>query len=88
MILRKVGLLLFVMLAASAALGRYGFFYGPGTWYTNAGDMGEQVRQRQELRKVLAPEQFLERSMLFLLDCTSIRESRFWSFRGTVGLRR
>jgi len=25
---------------------RYGFFYGPGTWYTNAGDMGEQVRQR------------------------------------------
>jgi ABC-type tungstate transport system substrate-binding protein len=46
MILRKVGLLLFVMLAASAALGRYGFFYGPGTWYTNAGDMGEQVRQR------------------------------------------
>src|SRR5580700_4169703 len=26
---------------------RYGFFYGPGTWYTNAGDMGEQVRRRQ-----------------------------------------
>ena len=26
---------------------RYGFFYGPGTWYTNAGDMGEQVRQQQ-----------------------------------------
>jgi nucleoside-diphosphate-sugar epimerase len=26
---------------------RYGFFYGPGTWYTTAGDMGEQVRQRQ-----------------------------------------
>ena len=26
---------------------RYGFFYGPGTWYTNAGDMGEQMRQRQ-----------------------------------------
>jgi nucleoside-diphosphate-sugar epimerase len=25
---------------------RYGFFYGPGTWYTKAGDMGEQVRQR------------------------------------------
>jgi 2-alkyl-3-oxoalkanoate reductase len=25
---------------------RYGFFYGPGTWYTSAGDMGEQVRQR------------------------------------------
>src|SRR5258708_8777082 len=26
---------------------RYGFFYGPGTWYTNAGDMGEQVRLQQ-----------------------------------------
>jgi nucleoside-diphosphate-sugar epimerase len=26
---------------------RYGFFYGPGTWYTNSGDMGEQVRRRQ-----------------------------------------
>jgi nucleoside-diphosphate-sugar epimerase len=26
---------------------RYGFFYGPGTWYTREGDMGNQVRQRQ-----------------------------------------
>jgi nucleoside-diphosphate-sugar epimerase len=26
---------------------RYGFFYGPGTWYTNSGDMGEQVRRQQ-----------------------------------------
>jgi nucleoside-diphosphate-sugar epimerase len=26
---------------------RYGFFYGPGTWFTNAGDMGEQVRGQQ-----------------------------------------
>lgn len=26
---------------------RYGFFYGPGTWYTKHGDMGEQVRQRK-----------------------------------------
>jgi nucleoside-diphosphate-sugar epimerase len=26
---------------------RYGFFYGPGTWYRNAGDMGEQVRRQQ-----------------------------------------
>src|SRR6185437_11613486 len=25
---------------------RYGFFYGPDTWYTSAGDMGEQVRER------------------------------------------
>lgn len=24
---------------------RYGFFYGPGTWYSREGDMGEQVRQ-------------------------------------------
>jgi nucleoside-diphosphate-sugar epimerase len=24
---------------------RYGFFYGPGTWYTREGDMGDQVRQ-------------------------------------------
>ena len=26
---------------------RYGFFYGPGTWYSKDGDMGQQVRQRQ-----------------------------------------
>jgi nucleoside-diphosphate-sugar epimerase len=26
---------------------RYGFFYGPGTWFTREGDMGEQVRQQQ-----------------------------------------
>ncbi|HKD26918.1 MAG TPA: NAD(P)-dependent oxidoreductase [Xanthobacteraceae bacterium] len=26
---------------------RYGFFYGPGTWYTNAGDMAEQVRRQK-----------------------------------------
>jgi 2-alkyl-3-oxoalkanoate reductase len=26
---------------------RYGFFYGPGTWYTSAADMGEQVRKQQ-----------------------------------------
>jgi nucleoside-diphosphate-sugar epimerase len=26
---------------------RYGFFYGPGTWYIPEGDIGEQVRQQQ-----------------------------------------
>lgn len=26
---------------------RYGFLYGPGTWYTREGDIGDQVRQRQ-----------------------------------------
>lgn len=26
---------------------RYGFFYGPGTWYTKDGDVGEQVRNQQ-----------------------------------------
>jgi nucleoside-diphosphate-sugar epimerase len=26
---------------------RYGFFYGPGTCYTNTGDMGEQLRRQQ-----------------------------------------
>ena len=26
---------------------RYGFFYGPGTWYAKDTDMGEQVRQQQ-----------------------------------------
>jgi 2-alkyl-3-oxoalkanoate reductase len=26
---------------------RYGFFYGPGTWYTREGDIGDQVRQQQ-----------------------------------------
>jgi nucleoside-diphosphate-sugar epimerase len=38
---------------ASAATGiefvalRYGFFYGPGTWFDSAGDMGEQVRRQE-----------------------------------------
>src|SRR5215470_6694342 len=38
---------------AAATLGiefvalRYGFFYGPGTWYTREGDMGDQVRRQQ-----------------------------------------
>src|SRR5262245_8195053 len=26
---------------------RYGFFYGPGTWYSREGDVGDQVRQQQ-----------------------------------------
>jgi nucleoside-diphosphate-sugar epimerase len=26
---------------------RYGFFYGPGTWFAGAGDMGERVRRHQ-----------------------------------------
>jgi len=26
---------------------RYGFFYGPGTWFTHDGDMANQVRQRK-----------------------------------------
>src|SRR5499433_1781304 len=26
---------------------RYGFFYGPGTWYMREGDIGDQVRQQQ-----------------------------------------
>ncbi|HZR82913.1 MAG TPA: NAD(P)-dependent oxidoreductase [Candidatus Binatia bacterium] len=26
---------------------RYGFFYGPGTWYTRDGDVGDQVRRQQ-----------------------------------------
>ena len=26
---------------------RYGFFYGPGTWFSRDGDMGDQVRQQQ-----------------------------------------
>src|ERR687894_1604395 len=26
---------------------RYGFFYGPGTWFSPDGDVGRQVRQRQ-----------------------------------------
>jgi nucleoside-diphosphate-sugar epimerase len=26
---------------------RYGFFYGPSTWYRREGDMGDQVRQQQ-----------------------------------------
>jgi 2-alkyl-3-oxoalkanoate reductase len=30
-----------------AVLLRYGFFYGPGTWFSREGDMGEQVRRRE-----------------------------------------
>ena len=30
-----------------AVLLRYGFFYGPGTWYAREGDIGEQVRRRE-----------------------------------------
>ena len=26
---------------------RYGFFYGPGTWYAKGGDVGQQVRKRR-----------------------------------------
>ena len=26
---------------------RYGFFYGPGTWYAREGDIGDQVRQQR-----------------------------------------
>lgn len=26
---------------------RYGFFYGPGTWYSREGDIGDQVRRQQ-----------------------------------------
>lgn len=26
---------------------RYGFFYGPGTWFTSDGDVAQQVRQQQ-----------------------------------------
>jgi 2-alkyl-3-oxoalkanoate reductase len=30
-----------------AVLLRYGFFYGPGTWFTQDGDVAEQVRRRE-----------------------------------------
>jgi nucleoside-diphosphate-sugar epimerase len=30
-----------------AVILRYGFFYGPGTWFTQDGDVGEQVRRRE-----------------------------------------
>jgi 2-alkyl-3-oxoalkanoate reductase len=26
---------------------RYGFFYGPGTWFSSDGDMGEQAREQR-----------------------------------------
>ena len=41
------------MARASATQGiefvalRYGFFYGPGTWFNSDGDVGQQVRQQQ-----------------------------------------
>lgn len=37
----------FRVLGIDAVAVRYGFFYGPGTWYAREGDMGEQVHQRQ-----------------------------------------
>lgn len=30
-----------------AVVLRYGFFYGPGTWFSQDGDVGEQVRRRE-----------------------------------------
>jgi 2-alkyl-3-oxoalkanoate reductase len=30
-----------------AIILRYGFFYGPGTWFAPDGDVGEQVRRRE-----------------------------------------
>jgi nucleoside-diphosphate-sugar epimerase len=30
-----------------AVILRYGFFYGPGTWYAREGDIGRQVRRRR-----------------------------------------
>jgi nucleoside-diphosphate-sugar epimerase len=30
-----------------AVILRYGFFYGPGTWFRQDGDVGEQVRRRE-----------------------------------------
>jgi nucleoside-diphosphate-sugar epimerase len=33
---------------------RYGFFYGPGTWFSSDGDIGGQVRQRQVRLSVMA----------------------------------
>jgi nucleoside-diphosphate-sugar epimerase len=30
-----------------AVLLRYGFFYGPGTWFSREGDVGDQVRRRK-----------------------------------------
>lgn len=30
-----------------AVLLRYGFFYGPGTWFSREGDIGDQVRRRE-----------------------------------------
>lgn len=35
------------MRAPELVLLRYGFLYGPGTWYTPDGDAAEQVRQRE-----------------------------------------
>jgi len=31
----------------AAVLLRYGFFYGPGTWFSREGDVGDQVRRRE-----------------------------------------
>jgi 2-alkyl-3-oxoalkanoate reductase len=30
-----------------AVILRYGFFYGPGTWFSREGDVGEQIRRRE-----------------------------------------
>jgi nucleoside-diphosphate-sugar epimerase len=36
-----------MMPAIAVVALRYGFFYGPGTWFSGDGDMGEQVRRQQ-----------------------------------------
>ena len=33
--------------ALEAVLLRYGFFYGPETWFSREGDVGDQVRRRE-----------------------------------------
>ncbi|WNN89968.1 hypothetical protein [Gloeocapsopsis dulcis] len=38
---------------------RYGFFYGPGTWYAPEGDVANQVRQQQFEDAAIAPGQKL-----------------------------
>jgi 2-alkyl-3-oxoalkanoate reductase len=39
--------MIFVRPEFEAVALRYGFFYGPGTWFMSDGDMGEQVRQQR-----------------------------------------
>lgn len=46
-IIRRIGAMEQAVVEAGGIALRYGFFYGPGTWYARDGSVGEMVRKRR-----------------------------------------